>query len=111
VTLRPLVDRGETGRTGLGRITMDCDGITKTARRCGRRASYAYGAGVLSESGEFQGYRTVAGYCAQHHRGAGVMRLLRPLVWEFDIIRRIGADGSLGETVDVVSMRAKGWRP
>jgi hypothetical protein len=78
---------------------MRCDGITKGARTCKRNARYAYGKAIYDESGEFQGYRTVAGLCSQHYHGLGVMRLLGPSILDFDIIREIEPGGSLGDVV------------
>jgi hypothetical protein len=60
-----------------------CNGIIRQGRFCGRAATrhFVRANGIC-----------VKHYCAQHAKGAGVMKLLLPLPWEFDRVEVYGAN-------------------
>jgi hypothetical protein len=60
----------------------DCAGITKHGRQCERRATKHF----VRRQGSCSGH-----YCAQHARGAGIMRMLLPMPWEYDHVDTYGA--------------------
>lgn len=76
---------------------MQCDGVTQAGRSCGRRATRAFLKRDASREigSTVRHWDVVAAYCAQHANGAGAMRLLLPLPWEFDGLAAIGIDGLL----------------
>jgi len=59
-------------------IRPRCYGTTTKGRACTRRPTVDYLKDGL----------VVAHYCTQHAHGAGVMRLLLPLPWEYDTTAR-----------------------
>lgn len=51
---------------------MKCSAVTKRVGTCSRKAAHI-----------FEGRNgTRIGYCTQHRKGAGLMRLLLPFPWE-----------------------------
>jgi hypothetical protein len=63
----------------LAERLYDCDGVTLRGRACNRRASWHF---------ETREGLCVKHYCTQHAHGGGPTRLLRPLAWEYDKVRR-----------------------
>ena len=56
-------------------MAYSCDGVTKRGRMCKRAATMHY----VLPSGACTRH-----YCTPHGRGAGVMKMLLPFVWEYD---------------------------
>ena len=69
--------------TSRREIEYRCDGVTRSARQCRKPATEHF-----ERAGQ-----CVAHYCPQHARGAGAMRLLRPMPWEYETVSHYGKDG------------------
>ena len=63
-----------------------CDAITSTTRHCQRRAVVVYTVTPAS----WNAWGGEVAYCAQHDKGAGVSRMLKPFPWEVTGERRLG---------------------
>jgi hypothetical protein len=88
--------KGRYGRAGgadAEHVRYGCDAITRNARSCRRPATRHFerfdGAGDRCGTGA----ECIAHYCAQHANGGGIMRLLLPAPWEYNVVRTYGGAG------------------